>query len=230
MDRAGQVVVVLLTDLQPSAIPWGWWRVARGERSLRGEPGLIFAKALGSGQDGGFGLRPSASIQGLLAVFEDEASADAFIDRSSHVDAYRRRSREWCLFKLRATSARGRWSGHSIEVSAQAPQQGLVASLTRASIRPRYARAFWRQSPPSEISLAGASGCVMAVGLGEAPVLRQATFSLWQSQADMDAYARSGAHLAAIQAAYGGHYFSESMFVRFLPVAMRGRWKGVMLG
>ena len=70
----------------------------------------------------------------------------------------------------------------------------------------------------------------MAVGLGEAPVLRQATFSLWQSQADMDRYARSGAHLQAIRAAYEGRYFSESMFVRFVPLLMRGRWKGVWLG
>jgi len=58
-------------------------------------------------------------------------------------------------------------------------------------------------------------------------VLRQATLSLWQSQSDMDAYARSGAHLAAIHAAYDGRYFSESMFVRFVPLDMQGQWKGV---
>jgi spheroidene monooxygenase len=46
----------------------------------------------------------------------------------------------------------------------------------------------------------------------------------------MDAYARSGAHLAAIHAAYDGRYFSESMFVRFVPLHMQGQWKGVTLG
>ena len=78
--------------------------------------------------------------------------------------------------------------------------------------------------------MARAQGCRLAVGLGEAPVLRQATLSLWQSQEHMDAYARSGAHLAAIHAAYDGRYFSESMFVRFAPVQMQGTWKGVTLG
>jgi spheroidene monooxygenase len=226
MNRPDHVVVVLLADLQPAAIAWGWWRVARGQRSLQGQPGLVFAKALGSGHDGGFGLRPSATRQGLLAVFQGEDLADEFIERSPHVQAYCRRSRETCILKLRATSSRGSWGGHSIAVTAQAAAQQPVVALTRASIRPRRAGAFWRQSPPSETSLARAQGCRLAVGLGEAPVLRQATLSLWQSQEHMDAYARSGAHLAAIHAAYDGRYFSESMFVRFVPEGAQGSWRG----
>jgi spheroidene monooxygenase len=230
MSRPDHVVVVVLADLKASAMAWGWWRVARGQRSLQGQPGLVFAKALGSGHDGGFGLRPSATRQGLFAVFEGEDLADKFIERSSHVRDYRRRSQETCVLKLRATSSRGSWGGEQISVTASAPAHGPVVALTRASIRPSRAGAFWRQSPPSEASLARAPGCHLAVGLGEAPVLRQATLSLWQDQQHMDAYARSGAHLAAIHAAYDGRYFSESMFVRFVPLSLRGQWKGVALG
>lgn len=230
MSRPDHVVVVLLADLKPSAMAWGWWRVARGQRALVGQPGLLFAKALGSGHEGGFGLRPSATRQGLFAVFEGEDLADRFIERSKHARDYRSRSRETCVMKLRATSCRGSWDGQQIAVTAAAPQQGPVVSLTRASIRPSRAGAFWRQSPPSEASLARAPGCRLAVGLGEAPLLRQATLSLWKDQQHMDAYARSGAHLAAIHAAYDGRYFSESMFVRFVALSMRGQWKGVALG
>ena len=57
-------------------------------------------------------------------------------------------------------------------------------------------------------------------------MLRQATFSLWHDVASIDRYARSGAHLEAIRAAHQGRYFSESMFVRFVPYAPRGAWKG----
>jgi hypothetical protein len=66
----------------------------------------------------------------------------------------------------------------------------------------------------------------LAVGLGEAPLLRQATFSIWDNTAAMDAYARSGAHLTAIRNAYQGDYFSESMFVRFRVLHTEGRWQG----
>ena len=105
-----------------------------------------------------------------------------------------------------------------------------MASLTRASIRPRKALRFWSHSPPAEAALERADGCLLAVGLGEAPLLRQATFSVWESQAAMDAYARSGAHLEAIRAALQGDWFSESMFVRFVPLQLSGRWKGARYG
>jgi spheroidene monooxygenase len=41
----------------------------------------------------------------------------------------------------------------------------------------------------------------------------------------MDAYARSGPHLEAIKCAAQHQYFSESMFARFVPVSIQGRWK-----
>jgi hypothetical protein len=113
-----------------------------------------------------------------------------------------------------------------MQTTVQPPVDGPVAALTRASIRPRHALKFWRLSPPAEAALARAEGCLLAVGLGEAPVLRQCTFSLWTGVEAMDRYARSGAHQQAIRAAYGGGYFSESMFVRFVPLQVRGSWQG----
>jgi len=43
---------------------------------------------------------------------------------------------------------------------------------------------------------------------------------------DMNAYARSGAHLEAIQDAAQNDYFSESMFARFVPLQVQGQWHG----
>ncbi|MFM9917879.1 MAG: hypothetical protein ACKVOX_18925 [Rhizobacter sp.] len=111
-------------------------------------------------------------------------------------------------------------------VSTSEPAYGPIAALTRASIRPRLARAFWRQAPLTQRSLDGAPGCLFAAGVGEAPLLRQATFTMWESIAHMDAYARSGAHLDAIRASKRDGYFSESMFVRFVPYGARGVWLG----
>jgi spheroidene monooxygenase len=84
--------------------------------------------------------------------------------------------------------------------------------------------------PAAQRSLALAPGCRLAAGVGEAPILRQATFSIWDDVASMDAYAREGAHRAAIEAAAGGGFFVESMFVRFVPYDVQGSWKGRALG
>jgi spheroidene monooxygenase len=224
------VAVLLLADVLVASRLWGWSRIVRGSQPLRKLPGLRFAKALGSGHDGGFGLRPSASRQGLFALFGSEAEADRFIHASPIPKAYAARSREFLSLKLRATSSRGAWGGAAMAATAQAPATGPVAALTRASIRPARAWQFWSHSPASERALQDAPGCLLAVGLGEAPILRQATFSLWESQAAMDAYARSGPHLQAIRAATAGGWFSESMFVRFLPLEVRGCWRGRSYG
>lgn len=186
--------------------------------------GLVFFKVMGSGYGGGFGLRPSASRQALFCLFDSETAANAFLS-SSVAKEYADRSREFCTVKLRAYSSKGTWSGASMAITAEQPVNGPIATLTRASIRPSRARAFWKMQPDSEASLLEASGCMMATGIGEAPLLRQATFSLWSSVQAMDNYARSGAHLAAIRAAHQGGFFSESMFVRFAPLALTGRWR-----
>lgn len=226
LRRAGNVAVMLLVDYPPWARPWGWMRLVLQRWPLRHLRGLSLAKVLGSGHEGGFGLRPSGTRQGLFLVFDDEAAAREFVERSPVLARYRSHARECCVAMLRAISCKGSWSGVALTPEAAPQRAGPLAALTRASIKPARLAAFWRHSPPSEASLATAPGCLLAVGLGEAPLLRQCTFSLWESVAAMDAYARSGAHLQAIRSAYAGDFFSESMFVRFELLELRGTWKG----
>jgi hypothetical protein len=223
---AGRVVVLVLSEFAPAYRLWGWSRLVLQRWPLRQVPGLMFSKVLGSGYEGGFGLRPSGTRQGLFLGFDNLQAAQAFVHDSPVLEAYRQRSRECCVAVLQATSSKGSWSGTALSVQGDVHSSGPIASLTRASIKPSRLAAFWRMQPAAERSLQQAPGCELAVGLGEAPVLRQCTFSLWRDQAALDAYARSGAHLQAIKAAYAGQHFSESMFVRFAPLLVQGRWKG----
>jgi len=222
----GQVVVILLADIVQTSRWWGWWRIVQGSAALRSVPGLLFAKLLGSGHEGGFGLKPSASRQGLFALFDSAQTADDFVAHAQWVQNYQQRSADFCCVKLQTWSCRGTWDGFSLGAVAPEPTDGPVAALTRASIKLSKAPAFWRHAPPSERALEGVHGCQLAVGLGEAPLLRQATFTIWDSVADMNAYARTGAHLQAIQAAAQHGYFAESMFARFVPLQVQGQWQG----
>ena len=221
-----QVVVLLLADIAEGSRLWGWSRIVKGPQALQDVPGLLFSKVLGSGFEGGFGLRPSPSRQGMFGLFESLSAAQAFVTNSNVLQAYQERSDEFCWALLTTWSCRGSWDGQSLEVCAAQPIKGPVAALTRASIKLGKAPAFWRHAPPSQTALADAKGCQLAVGLGEAPFVRQATFSIWDSVSDMNAYARSGAHLEAIQAAAQNDYFSESMFARFVPLQVQGQWQG----
>ena len=223
-------VLILLAKIRPRYWSWGWNRIAFGRWFADPAPGLRFMKTLGSGVDGGFGLTPSPSHQGMFCVFDSVDEANQFVEKAPLIAAYRQRCDELFMATLRPASVRGSWDSVSLTAGEALAPEAMVATLTRASIRPAAATAFWRYAPDAQKDLMTADGCDLAVGLGEAPVFRQATFSLWKNTAAMDAYARTGAHMKAIRAAWNHEFFSESMFVRFAPIHMQGQWKGKHFG
>lgn len=226
------VVVVLLVDFLRANQAWGWMRLVQGSGALKDIPGLLFTKVMGSGHEGGFSLRPSATHQGVICVFQHADQADAFV-QSPVVRAYQERARSWFACVLAVTSARGEWDGkpwhatdeRSLGHYAQpADSSQAMAALTRASIRPAKAVMFWRYAPAAQSDLQSAPGCQVAMGLGEAPLVRQCTFSVWHDTDSMLHYAHSGAHQQAIAAAYKNDFFSESMFVRMRVLRQAGAW------
>jgi spheroidene monooxygenase len=244
-DPLSGVVVVLLVDFLRQHQGWGWLRLVSGATPYKDVPGLTMVKVMGSGHGGGFSLRPSATHQGLICTFSRLDLALKFLD-SPHVQAYRSRARECWTGVMSVQSARGHWdkqawqasSAQALGASAQNPgtrsAQGLQATaptgpfavLTRASIVPTKAMAFWRYAPAAQADLGQAPGCLLAMGLGEAPLVRQCTFSLWKDTAAMLNYAHQGAHQLASAAAYKHQFFSESLFVRMQVLQMSGVWQG----
>jgi hypothetical protein len=225
------VVVVVLADFMRQHQGWGWLRLVAGGTPYKDVPGLTQVKVMGSGHGGGFSLRPSATHQGLICTFSHLDLALQFLS-SSWVQAYRDRARECWTGVLAVQSARGHWDKQAWQATApealgaQAPPSGPFAVLTRASIVPTKAMAFWRYAPAAQADLKDAAGCLLAMGLGEAPLVRQCTFSLWQDTASMLQYAHQGAHQVASAAAYKHQFFSESLFVRMQVLKMSGVWLG----
>lgn len=228
------VAVVFLVDFIASQKSWGWMKLAQGASNLKHVGGLLFSKVMGSGHEGGFGLRPSSTHQGLVLMFDSLVNAQAFLDSDVAIQ-YKQRAKEWWSATLVIDSSRGEWNEVAWAptdltkegLTGLAKESTLLATLTRASIRPASALAFWRYAPQAQADLTNASGCILAMGLGEAPLVRQCTFSVWRDTPSMLHYAQGGAHRTAIQAAYKHAFFSESMFVRMRVLSMAGVWKGV---
>lgn len=221
--------VAVLIRWHPRHLAWGLMRlplaVIRPPQRIGSTEGLVFQKFLGSGQNGGFQLKPSLDHQAWFGVFSSRSKAETFVSQSPMLQSYRAHSLDYLVLTMQAYQSRGSWSGFCIDPTADRPASGPIVSLTRASIRPAKALDFWRQSPAAEADLEQAQGCELAMGLGEMPVFRQATLSLWQQESCLIQYAQTGAHQRAIAAAYGRHFFSESMFTRFQLLRAQGRWK-----
>ncbi len=222
----GRSALIVLTQWRPEARLSGFLRLAAGAPDREAIPGLVFMKLLGSGADGGFTLKPSFSHQGLFASFTSPELAESFL-ASGFVEFYREHAEQFFAARLETISTRGQWSGQEpFAVTTTLSPCAPIAALTRGSVRLRAAPRFWRYAPQAQEDVRTADGCLLAAGLGEAPLLRQATFSIWRNEAAMNAYARSGAHGAAIRATYAQGFFSESLFARFALRNIEGAWNG----
>jgi len=173
-------------------------------------------------------LRPDWSRYGLLATWEAEEAADAFFGGSPLFAEYRAHAREVWTVRLAPVAARGAWSGANPFLPlAPGRDGGPVAVLTRATIRWRRLAAFWGAVPEASRALEGAAGLVASIGVGEAPLVRQATFSVWSSEADMRSFAYgAAAHRDAVRRTREERWYSEELFARFAPVASEGTWDG----
>ncbi|WP_052711118.1 hypothetical protein [Pseudofrankia sp. DC12] len=134
---------------------------------------------------------------------------------------------------------------------------GLVAVLTRARLAPRHAVAFWRAAPPVAADLAalagaptnagtpaagvpgeagptalprtphGLAGPTLAIGIGEAPIGLQGTFSVWPSLAAVRAFAyQRPAHAAVVRRTGEVGWYAEELFARFAVLAGHGTVDG----
>ena len=74
--------------------------------------------------------------------------------------------------------------------------------------------------------MATAAGFRFSIGVGEVPWIKQATFSIWNSKADMKAFAYGmKEHAAVIQKTRKEDWYSEDMFTRFKIIQVLGALK-----
>ncbi len=226
------LTTLTLITLKPGAgvARWAFAQMATAPRHLQRVAGLQFFQLMGSGADNGFGFWPNMRRYGLLATWARAEDAAAFFTAHPVWAAYQQRSAETWTAELAPLQAHGLWDGQQPfgeGLADKKPPVGPVAVLTRASIRLRRAVRFWQFVEPTSRALAGAEGLRLAIGLGELPLVRQATFSLWESVAAMQQYAyRDARHREVIQLTRREGWYSEELFARFRVVRSIGTVDG----
>ncbi len=166
-----------------------------------------------------------------FAVWDDGDALDAFEATSPIAARWRDQGRETWNVRLTPLSAHGSWGGARPLPDADVTpggRDGPVAVLTRARIGLRHWPAFYRSVPAVEADLHHQPDLLAVLGIGEAPVGLQATFSLWRSTAGMEAFAyRGSSHEAVVRRTRAQGWFAEELFARFRPYGSTGTWDGV---
>jgi hypothetical protein len=210
--------------IKRTSIPLALWHMAVDRLSLQRNPYISFFKSLGTGRGETFTPSDADATRWALLVVIDEKEIDNF-----HNSALINSWRSFALSEYRATLApiasHGQWSkAEPFEASAPTEWSGAIAAITRARIKPRMNLLFWRSVPAVNQSLHASPGLIAAIGIGEAPIGLQGTFSIWQSAAALRDFAyRGAAHQRVIDQTKELGWYSEELFVRFALIDERGR-------
>ena len=190
---------------------------------------MRFSRLLGTGRGRTTSLSIDTTRRAAFVVWDDADALDVFL-RSSPIAARWRVAGEHYAVRLRLVSGGGRWRGG--EPLAGLPlvvASGPTAVLTRADVRVRSWRPFVSAGRPVSSALAaGVDGLLAVVGVGEAPIGHQATFSLWRDAAAIDAFAYgNAAHVDVVRRTRAEGWYGDELFARFAPETIEGTWDGV---
>ncbi len=191
--------------------------------------GQKFYKLMGSGREN-FNPWPDWSVYALIQVWNTEKDAVAFFAKHRLMKVYRKRSKEQVTLYLKTLKSKGRWSGKMPFEPSTAidPHNPYLAIITRATIRTRFFKRFWKYVPHSQADLIGNKDLLYTKGIGEVPVRNMATFSLWRNKEALQRFAyQNTAHKQAIYLTQKLDWYKEELFARFQPYKAVGNWEGI---
>ena len=213
-----------------------WWAFAEmGKRLLSRRSGADFSKMLGCGKYG-FGIFPDWLQYAFLAHWNSQSEAQAFFE-SPAFQEYHAKSVESFTLQMQPIHARGTWDGLNpfanvatpLNVCPHAASQTNqpVVVLTRAKIRLNRLIPFWRNVPKTHQAMKQSKGLLMAFGVGELPIVQQATVSVWESAEALKQFAyQQSYHKEVVKMTRRDNWYREDLFARFMPVAVAGTWNG----
>ena len=185
--------------------------------------GLTFFKPLGTGSGNGFSIKPDFSTFGFLAVFKSEELAKEFLG-TDVVKEYTQTTVSYSHVLMRTVKSHGEWSKlKPFESSVEYDKTKPLAVITRATIKPKLAYQFWKNVPAVSKSMDKYDELIFSKGIGEFPLLMQATFSLWSSAEAMINYAyKNPKHAEMVKKTRELNWYSEELFARFQPFYQEG--------
>jgi hypothetical protein len=219
-------------------IPFALWSMAMFRIPLRKRASIPFFRLMGSGRSGSFDLQPDWHQWAILHFSETKYSANSTTGIDGlHRELYgpfitnwwrRFRCERWTIC-LELAEGHGTWDGYTPVLPGKSPLDPSepVAVLTRATIRFSKLGDFWKRVGPISEQMKMAPGLRFSAGIGEAPVYRQATFSIWDSSEQMKAFAyRLREHRDVVRDTRTFKWYSEEMFLRFRPLFSIGSLRG----
>lgn len=218
------IVSLTIVRYRKRFIPFALLAMAMHREPMKKQKSCSFWQLVGSGKNGTFSLTPDWQQWGLLAAWDNRDGFNAFY-KDSFVSRWwnKFRCEKWTIL-CEPLQSHGKWEGKEPfgDMNIQG-YDGPVVVLTRATVHFNRLKNFWNNVDEVSELMRTYPGYIMSLGIGERPVYRQATFSIWNSLDDVKAFAYgSKEHSEVIRKTRDEGWYSEELFARFKPIACTG--------
>lgn len=229
------MVVITIIRYPKIFIPFALAAMAIHRLPLLLKKDVTFFKLMGCGRNGSFDKNTDWQQWAVITL---QPSASTYNSKDKIIsDLYGSFIKKWftifhcetCSIFLKPVEGHGTWDGKKIfgDLCGDSPQ-GLIAVLTRATIRLNRLKEFWQNVPAISAQTTSAKGLLYSIGIGEVPLVKQATFSIWKSKDDMKEFAyRMKEHTDVIKKTRERDWYSEELFVRFAVIKIVGTINGI---
>ncbi len=223
------IVAFTIVRYRKSLIPLALFAMALHRLPLYLNKKCSFWKLFGSGKNGTFSLTPDWQQWGLISTWPDLNDWEDF-DKNSSVSKWWKR---FCTDKFTMlcspVAGHGKWDEKEpFKYEQDLAFEGPVVVLTRATIRISKLKDFWQHVNPVADVLKSSAGFITSFGIGEAPVYKQATISIWESLEHMKSFSyQSKEHAEVIKKTRTRNWYKEELFARFALIKTEGSLAGI---
>jgi len=218
------ITKIFFWKIPRSKILWAILQMWFSRAHLKRDKQIKFWKLLGTGKGETFTPKDADPTRwGLLISIQEEGLAE--FENSKLITRWNKIAISSYSAELKCISVHGSWSRKLPFKAELDPREwnGKIAAITRARIKFFKNSIFWRSVPPVTLSLKNSPGLLNAIGIGEAPLGLQGTFSLWKDPLSVSTFAYRGeAHKEAIKATERERWYAEELFSRFAVVKEKG--------
>ena len=191
-------------------------------KSLINFNGLKFIKLLGTGSKDGFSVIPDFSSYVMITSWEDDDFRKKFIDENKLFQEIKNKSSRRIEIKIDPYNYVGSWNGINPFKNKSSYKEGKIIVLTRARVKLNKLINFFVSTSSAAKSINSKKGAEYYKGVGELPIIEQATISIWESEQSMKDYAYSDKnHLKIINKARKNKWYSEELFVRSNIISLK---------
>jgi heme-degrading monooxygenase HmoA len=184
-------------------------------KSLINFNGLKFIKLLGTGSKDGFSIIPDFSSYVIITSWKNDDFRKKFIDENELFNEITKKSSKRIEIKIDPYNYIGSWNGIIPFKNKSSYKEGKIFVLTRARVKLNKLINFLISTSSAAKSINSKEGAEYYKGIGELPIIEQATISIWESEQSMKDYAYSDKrHLKIINKARKNKWYSEELFVR----------------